>query len=125
MKTLTNATIHKYKCIENAQSFDIEPDITVLVRMNESGKTSILEALAKVNYFEDEEIFRFNLTHDYPRKHKKTIEKSGEDSEAVTLHFIISDELASRIASDTGVSFSSRTFSITKTYENERTWNVH
>lgn len=125
MITLTKATIHKYKCIENTQSFDVEPDITVLVGMNESGKTSILEALAKVNFFEDDETFRFNLTHDYPRKQKKAIDKSGEDPEAVTLHFAISDALADRIASDTGVSFSSRTFSITKTYDNERTWNVH
>jgi len=124
MITLTKATIHKYKCIENAQSFDVEPDITVLVGMNESGKTSILEALAKVNYFDDDEIFKFNLTHDYPRKQKKAIDKSGEDPEAVTLYFTISEELAKQISSDVGVSLSSREFSITKQYSKERSWNV-
>ena len=124
MIKLTKATIHKYKCIENAQSFDVEPDITVLVGMNESGKTSILEALAKVNYFEDDEIFKFNLTHDYPRKQKKAIDKSGEDPEAVTLHFVIDEELVKQIASDVGVSLSSREFSITKQYSKERSWNV-
>jgi predicted ATP-dependent endonuclease of OLD family len=42
--------------------------ITVLVGMNESGKTSVLECLAKTNYFEDDEKFKFNETLDYPRK---------------------------------------------------------
>ena len=124
MIRLTKATILKYKCIENTQEFIVEPDITVLVGMNESGKTSILEALAKVNYFEDDDAFKFNLTHDYPRKQKKAIDKSGEDPEAVILHFVISDELAKQISSDIGISLSSKEFTITKQYRKERSWNV-
>lgn len=49
---LTAVKIHKYKCIETEQSFNIDSDITVLVGMNESGKTSVLEAIAKTNYFQ-------------------------------------------------------------------------
>ena len=55
MIRLVKATINRYKCIEKEQSFNVEDNITVLVGMNESGKTSILEALSKANYFEDEE----------------------------------------------------------------------
>ena len=62
MIKLTKATIHKYKSIETEQSFNVEEDVTVLVGMNESGKTSLLEALAKVNYFdEDDDSFKFNI----------------------------------------------------------------
>ena len=71
MIKLVKATIHKYKSIETEQFFNVEDDVTVLVGMNESGKTSILEALAKVNYFEDDDDFKFNMTHDFPRKQKK------------------------------------------------------
>ena len=39
MRKLTKAAIYKYKSIENTQSFSVEPDTTVLVGMNESGKT--------------------------------------------------------------------------------------
>ena len=124
MITLTKATIHKYKCIENAQSFDIEPDITVLVGMNESGKTSILEALAKVNYFEDDDVFNFNLTHDYPRKQKKTIDKSGEDPRAIELFYSIDDELANKIETDLGVKLLRRDFSLTRKYGNEKNLSV-
>ena len=51
MIKLIKADIVRYKCIEKEQSFNIEDDVTVLVGMNESGKTSILEALSKTNYF--------------------------------------------------------------------------
>ena len=68
---LKKVAIHKYKCFESEQSFDVEDDVTVLVGMNESGKTSVLEAVAKTNYFQDDSEFKFNLTHDFPRKEKK------------------------------------------------------
>ncbi|MCB1984077.1 MAG: AAA family ATPase [Burkholderiales bacterium] len=60
MIKLIEATVHKYKCIENDQTFEVDDKVTVLVGMNESGKTSILEALAKTNYFESDEKFTFN-----------------------------------------------------------------
>ena len=60
MIKLIKANIIRYKCIETEQSFDVEDDVTVLVGMNESGKTSILEALAKTQYFENDEKFTFD-----------------------------------------------------------------
>lgn len=90
---LKNVTIHKYKCIEDKQTFDINKDITILVGMNESGKTSILEAIAKSNYFSNDDEFKFNITHDYPRKQKKAVDKSGENPIAVELTYELSEEL--------------------------------
>lgn len=81
---LVNVTVHKYKCIESDQNFNVENDTTVLVGMNESGKTSVLEAMAKTNYFEDDEKFKFNTTHDYPRKEKKSIDKKNITPKAIT-----------------------------------------
>jgi hypothetical protein len=92
--------------------------------MNESGKTSILEALAKFNNFDVDEKFTFNATHDYPRKQKKAIDKSGATPDAVTLTFEIDDRLAAKIESDVGAKLSARTFSVIKTYANKRTWVV-
>ena len=83
MITLKHVTIHKFKCIESDQTFDVEPDVTVLVGMNESGKTSILQALAKTKYFTNDPAFLFNTTHDYPRKEKKRMDKSGDNPKAV------------------------------------------
>lgn len=71
MIKLVKASIDRYKSIEKRQTFDVEEDITVLVGMNESGKTSILEALAKSNYFEEDLNFNYNLIYDFPRKQKR------------------------------------------------------
>ena len=68
---LKKVEIHKYKSFEKTQEFDIEDAITILVGMNESGKTSALEVIAKTNYFQDGDTFKFNVTHDYPRREKK------------------------------------------------------
>lgn len=121
---LTSVTIHKYKCVETEQSFLAEEDITILVGMNESGKTSILEALAKSNYFQKDSRFTFNTTHDYPRKEKKTLDKSGEDPKALTCIYSIDEDLLSKIAQDLGNNvFVQKTMSVSHKYSNTRIYN--
>lgn len=121
---LIKATIHKYKCIETEQSFNVENDITILVGMNESGKTSVLEALAKSNYFQKDEAFKYNSTHDYPRKEKKALDKSGADAIAITADYSLSDRLLAAIEADLGKDvFKQRTISVSHKYSNGRTWN--
>jgi len=105
---LKKVTIHKYKSIETEQSFNVEDDITILVGMNESGKTSILEALAKSNYFQKDDTFTFNPTHDYPRKEKKKLDKSGDDPHAITCEYEVPKELLSKIETELGKGVFSR-----------------
>nr|WP_279324166.1 AAA family ATPase [Acinetobacter sp. NIPH1876] len=64
-----------------------------MVGMNESGKTSILECLAKTNYFETDEKFKFNQTLDYPRKELKSINKSDENPNAIICRYKLSKKL--------------------------------
>jgi predicted ATP-dependent endonuclease of OLD family len=120
---LTKVTIHKYKCIEKQQEFNIEEDITVLVGMNESGKTSVLEALAKTNYFQKDDKFKFDTIHDYPRKEKKKLDKSREDPYAITSEYSIPDSLLLKIASDVGKEvFTQNSLTVTKHFSNKRTF---
>ena len=79
---LSKVVIHKFKCFESDQEFAVEDGISILVGLNESGKTSALEAMAKTNYFEDDPAFKFSTTHDYPRIEKKRMEKSGVNPKA-------------------------------------------
>ncbi len=121
---LSKVTIHKYKCVETEQSFNVENDITILVGMNESGKTSVLEALAKSNYFQKDNTFKFNTTHDYPRKEKKAIDKSGVDPIAITSEYTISEKLLATIAADLGNDvFTQKTISVSNKFSNGRIWN--
>ena len=64
---LKKVTIHKYKSFLTEQSYTVEDRITRIVGKNESGKTALLEALAKSNYFEDNADFQFDKDLDYPR----------------------------------------------------------
>ncbi|QXB23312.1 AAA family ATPase [Lelliottia amnigena] len=117
MIKLTEVTIHKYKSIESDQQFKVEDDVTVLVGMNESGKTSVLEAIGKSNYFIKDDKFLYNLTHDYPRKEKKAIDKTGEDPIAITSTFKIDESFINDV--NVGVLenvLGSDTFTIDKAY---------
>ena len=74
---LKSVVIRKYKCFSEEQSFAVDPHVTVLVGKNESGKTSVLHALAKSNYFTDDPDFKFEPIIDYPRREKKAYDRSG------------------------------------------------
>lgn len=118
---LTSVTINKYKSYETPQSYDVDDRVTVLVGKNESGKTAALEATAKTNYFQEDEKFKFSVTHDYPRNEKKKYDKSDEVAEVVTCHYRISSELMAVIANEIGENaLQSNVFSITSDYENGR-----
>jgi predicted ATP-dependent endonuclease of OLD family len=124
MIKLTKATIKKYKSIESDQSFQIESDVTVFVGMNESGKTSVLESLAKTNYFVNDEHFEFNLTHDYPRKEKKQVDKAKEDPTAIIVEYEIGDEIFSKIETTLGKNvLPKKIFTIEYKYSNKPSWN--
>lgn len=120
---LKKVVIHKYKSVSDKQEFLVEDDITILVGMNESGKTSALEVVAKTNYFQPDEQFKFSLTHDYPRKEKKKVDKTGEDPEAVTCYYEIDDNLFEKIENEIGKgALHSKEFSTTTKYGNGNTW---
>ena len=87
---LKKVRIHKYKSFLTEQSYEVEPQITRIVGKNESGKTALLEALAKSNYFEDNTEFRFNKDLDYPRS--ELIKVRNENPPALTCEYELSDE---------------------------------
>lgn len=125
MIKLISVSIHKYKSFELEQTFEVQKDVTILVGMNESGKTSILEAIAKTNYFQNDKKFRFNLTHDYPRREKKNIDKLSSVPNAATCTYLIADDLMRQIDARVGKNiFTQNTISITTNYNNENAWDA-
>jgi len=121
---LKKATVHKYKSFESDQTFDVQEDVTILVGMNESGKTSVLEAIGKTNYFQNDKKFKFNTTHDYPRRQKKAMDKSGETPNAITCVYSIDETLKKAISTQLGANvFTMNELSVTTKYDNNSTWN--
>ena len=116
---LKEVTIHKYKSIEQDQKIPLEKDVTILVGMNEAGKTAVLESIAKTNYFTKDETFIFDKSHDYPRLEKKASDKKGDDPKAITCVYELAEDEIKKIESDVGKNvFKNKNISISTTYNN-------
>lgn len=117
---LKKVTIHKYKSFLTEQSYTVEERITRIVGKNESGKTALLEALAKSNYFEDNEDFQFNKDLDYPRS--ELIKAKNENPAVLTCEYELSDVDVKSVEDDLGEGIiSKQTFSRTCYYDNTHT----
>ncbi|MEZ7518541.1 AAA family ATPase [Psychrobacter sp. NPDC078370] len=124
MMKLKKVEILKYKSYTEKQVFEVEEDITILVGMNESGKTAALEAIAKTNYFQDDDDFKFNVTHDFPRREKKRMEKSSEDPVAIVCTYKLDELLIEKIENELGKDTLKKTeFDCTSNYASGRTWS--
>lgn len=102
MLKLKEVRVQKYKCYSDLQTVSIENDITTIVGKNESGKTAFLEAIAKVNYFQDDEDFKLNVITDYPRKDLTEYKRKQQAETAVWCRFEIPKELFIEIQKDLG-----------------------
>lgn len=116
---LKKVTIHKYKSFLTEQSYTVENRITRIVGKNESGKTALLEALAKSNYFEDNADFQFDKDLDYPRS--EFIKAKNENPAVLTCEYELSDEDVKSVEDEYGEGIiSKQTFSLSSYYDNTR-----
>lgn len=116
---LKKVTIHKYKSFLTEQSYTVENRITRIVGKNESGKTALLEALAKSNYFEDNADFQFDKDLDYPRS--EFIKAKNENPAVLTCEYELSDEDVKSVEDEYGEGIiSKQTFSLASYYDNTR-----
>lgn len=117
---LSKVTIHKYKSFLTEQSYNVEERITRIVGKNESGKTALLEALAKAHYFEENKDFKFDKDLDYPRSELTKVR--NDNPAAVTCFYYLTDADIKEIESNfTEGIIPCRNFSETTYYDNTST----
>ena len=117
---LKKVTIHKYKSFLTEQSYEVESAITCIVGKNESGKTALLEALAKSNYFEDNAEFKFDKDLDYPRSELTKVR--NENPAVLTCEYELSDDIIKSVEDDFAEGIvAGKTFSVTSYYDNKKT----
>ena len=66
---LKSVQVKNFKSVEDSTPFEICP-VTCLVGKNEAGKTSLLEALYKLNP-DVEELGEFDVLLEYPRRRRR------------------------------------------------------
>ena len=73
---LKSVSIKNFKCIKDSDEFSIDPKVTCLVGKNESGKTAILQAIAKINAARPQDAI-LDEANDYPRHEWNEYQERG------------------------------------------------
>lgn len=116
---LVSAKVGPFKSIEQPTPVAIDPQVTVLVGMNESGKTAFLQALHKSNSVDSSDAF--DPVEDYPRRSLTSYLKKHETDPAVAtvLTYRLSDTEVAVINTAIGTALpKGYTFSVSRTYKN-------
>jgi predicted ATP-dependent endonuclease of OLD family len=116
---LISAKVELFKSINTPQTVLIDDEVTVLVGMNEAGKTVFLKALEKSN--DAQGLAKFNPVDDYPRKGYTDFRKQHENNPAKAT--VLTYQLTNDEISDLNTEFHTElpmdfTFSVTHLYNN-------
>ncbi len=110
---LESVRVKNFRCIDDSGEFKVG-QVTCLVGKNESGKTSLLHALAKLNST-DTNLSNFDKERDYPRK---ILTDYKPDTEVLETKWLLSDEDVSAVENILGPGcFSTKIFTIIKLYQ--------
>ncbi|MBP2312619.1 ATP-dependent nuclease [Azospirillum soli] len=83
---LSKVQITNFRCIDDSNEFKIG-DVTCLVGKNESGKTTILQALERLRPYNGENA-KYDKLKDYPRKHLSDYDERHENEEAQVIRTV-------------------------------------
>lgn len=119
---LVSAKVGPYKSIGASQTVELEEGVTVLVGMNEAGKTVFLEALNKTR--DALGLAKYDHVEDYPRKDFNKYERqhATKPAEVVELTFALTADDAAKISSKHKVSLAAGfQFKLNYKYDNSST----
>jgi len=122
---LKTVRVKNFKCVEDSTEFEICP-VTCLVGKNEAGKTSLLEALYKLNP-DVEGLGEFDVLLEYPRRRRKEYERKADTQpdDALITKWELEDEDMKRLAARFGPNaVKSTTLTISKGYYKNRKCEV-
>lgn len=122
---LKSIRVKNFRCVEDSTEFEIGP-VTCLVGKNEAGKTSLLEALYKLNP-DVEGLGEFNVLLEYPRRRRKEYERRADTrpDDALITKWELEDEDVKRLTALHGPNaVKSSTVTITKGYYKDRKCDI-
>lgn len=120
---LRSLRVQNFRCIEDSTEFTICP-VTCLVGKNGAGKTSLLEALYKLNP-DVQELADFDVLMEYPRARRRQYQKRAKTKpdDALTATWELDDRDVKKLEELLGAgAVKSRTVVVRKGYYPERRW---
>lgn len=119
---LKEATIRRYRSIDEMDGFAVEPDVTCLVGKNESGKTAVLQALNK-SFSQDKT--KFDEVLDYPTTRTSERRKEGGKSQVTKLDYELDQCDVDAVEEELGSgAISGCLISVTTAYDGTTEWRV-
>lgn len=116
---LISARITRFRCIEDSTSFSVG-DVTCLVGKNESGKTSILHALERLN--PTEKSTEFERLRDYPRHLLSDFDKT---TRVLSTEWQLDDADVAAVEEVIGPgALTARQITVVKTYAEGHEWTL-
>lgn len=122
---LVSAKVGPFKSINTPQMVRIENEVTVLVGMNEAGKTVFLKALEKSN--DALGVASFDPVHDYPRKDLPSYLKQHKNDPAIVteLTYQLTEDEVTALNLEFGTELKANfSFSVSHKYNNRQTINL-
>jgi len=124
---LTKVKVENYRSVEDSQEFKIDDAITCLVGKNESGKTTLLTALYRLNPIFDADA-KYDKTRDYPRRHLADYDErhGNQHANVVSTWWKLDGEDTKRLASVLGqeAAIELKEVVVSKGYEGQEEWTV-
>jgi hypothetical protein len=120
---LKSMQVKNFKCVEDSTRFDVCP-VTCLVGKNEAGKTSLLEALHKLNP-DVAELDDFDVLLEYPRRRRKQYQRRAktEPDDALITRWELEDTDIEALEEDLGTgAVPSKIVEVRKGYYSGRRW---
>ena len=122
---LISARVCRYKSITDSESVQIANPVTCLVGKNESGKTAFLEALYRLNPLSSGLRKEFQELYDYPRRRLALDRKGIPTIQPVMAEFELEQDDVDALEAALGPGIlKSQTISVSKNYENIRSWTI-
>lgn len=121
---LRSLQVQNFRCIEDSTEFSICP-VTCLVGKNGAGKTSLLEALYKLNP-DVQELADFDVLMEYPRARRRQYQKKAKTNpdDALTTTWELEEADVEKLERVLGAgAVRSRTVVVRKGYYPERRWS--
>ena len=122
---LKSIKIENFKCIEDSTEFTLKP-VTCLVGKNESGKTTIVQALYKLNP-DIPEKGKFEALLEYPRRKWSEYKERHETSpdNVLTTKWELEENDIEALSKEFGKNIlKNNAIIITKGYDNKRNWEI-
>lgn len=121
---LTSFRVTDYRSIHDSGVVEVEPEKTLLVGVNEAGKTALLRALQQIKAPKDVE--GFTALQDYPRSKYTEVQRGDRDASAVEVvlaTFALSEQDKEIVLSNSPLSSDVEELTIIRYLDNSLRWN--